>query len=122
MLRTCFVCQKTDGSSSKVLSTEQQKLVFIKRGIVVPPGSRCCRHHLYKNHLTYEALHQIVPMKIDPVVFDAKGVMDLVTECCTTIQHMRTFDFDDPTSLDDESYYNFTGLEKGIIGLKYMLA
>ncbi|CAF1651366.1 unnamed protein product, partial [Adineta ricciae] len=109
---TCFVCQKTDGSSSKVLSTEQQKSAFIKRGIVIPAGSRFCRDHLYGKHLTFEALHQIVPTKTEPVVFDAKGVMELITECCTMVQDTKTFDFDDPTSLNDDAYYNLTGLEK----------
>ncbi|CAF1143835.1 unnamed protein product [Adineta ricciae] len=109
---TCFVCQKTDGSSSKVLSTEQQKSVFIKRGIVIPPGSRFCCDHLYGKHLTFEALHQIVSTKSEPIVFDAKSVMNLITECCTMIRDTKTFDFDYPTSLDDEAYYNLTSLEK----------
>ncbi|CAF1687657.1 unnamed protein product, partial [Adineta ricciae] len=95
LLTTCFVCQKTDGSSSKVSSTEQQKSVFIKRGIIVPPGSRCCRDHLYGKHLTYKGPHQIVPTKSEPVVFDAK---------------------------DDGAYYNLTDSEKGVIGLSYMSA
>lgn len=72
--------------------------------------------------MTYEVLHQIVPTKSEPRVFDAKGIMDLIAECCTMIRDTKTFDFDDPTSLDDEAYYNFTGLEKGIIGLSYMSA
>ncbi|CAF1256250.1 unnamed protein product [Adineta ricciae] len=87
--RTCFVCQKTDGSSSKVLSAEEQKLVFIKRSIVIPPGIRCCRDHLYGKHLTFEALHQIVPTKTEPVVINAQGVMNLITECCTIVQDTK---------------------------------
>jgi len=111
-----------DGSSTKVLSKEQQKVVFVKRGIVVPPGSRCCRHHLYNIHLTYDALQQIMPAKIDMVSFDAGGIVELVTDCCTTIQNVKTFDFDDPTSLDEESYYNMTSLHRGINHLKDILS
>jgi hypothetical protein len=48
------------------------------------------------------------------ISLDANSVIELVTDCCTTIQNMKTFDFDDPTSLDEESYYNMTGLKKGI--------
>ena len=106
------MCQKTDGSSSKVLSKEQQKMIFVKRGIVVPAGSRCCSYHLYDNHLTYDALQQITHTKMDMVSFDANGVAELITDCCATIRNIRTLDFDDPTSLDDESYYNMTGLER----------
>lgn len=89
-------------------------MVFIKRGIVVPAGSRCCNNHLYNNHLTYGALHEITFAKTDKVTLDANSVVELIGDCCTTIQNMKTFDFDDPTSLDDETYYNMTGLQKGI--------
>jgi hypothetical protein len=108
------VCKKNDVAPSKVLSKEQQKMVFVKRGIVVPAGTRCCRHHLYNNHLSYHALQEITPAKVDLVSFDANSVAELVTDCCTTIQNMKTFDFDDPNSLNEESYYNMTGLRKGI--------
>ena len=89
-------------------------MVFVKRGIVVPPGSRCCRHHFYNNHLTFEALQQIKPIKVDTVSLDTDGVVELVTDCCKTIQNAKTFDFDDPTSLGEEAYDNMTGLQKGI--------
>jgi hypothetical protein len=46
-----------------------------------------------------------MPAKIDMVSFDAGGIVELVTDCCTTIQNVKKFDFDDPTSLDEESYY-----------------
>jgi hypothetical protein len=108
------VCKKNDVAPSKVLSKEQQKMVFVKRGIVVPAGTRCCRRHLYNNHLSYHALQEITPAKVDLVSFDANSVAELVTDCCTTIQNMKTFDFDDPNSLNEESYYNMTGLRKGI--------
>ena len=96
-------------------------MFFVKRGVVVSSGSRCCSHHVYNNHLTYDALQQITPAITDMVSFDANGVVELITDCCTTIQEAKTFDFDDPTSLDDESYYNMTGLQRGINRLKDML-
>ena len=30
------------------------------------------------------------------------------------MQKVKTFDFDDPMSLDEESYYHMTGLKKGM--------
>jgi len=114
------VCQKKDQAPAKVLTKEQQRMVFVKRGVVVPSGSRCCRSHLYKNHLTYEALQQIRPTKVDTVSLDANGVVQLVNDCCMAIQNAKTFNFDDPTSLDDESCYNMTGLRKGINLLKHI--
>ena len=89
-------------------------MVFVKRGIVVPSGTRCCRRHLYNNHLTYDALREITPAKVGMISFDANSVIELVTDCCTSIQNMKTFDFDDIDSLNEESYYNITGLKKGI--------
>ena len=89
-------------------------MVFVKRGIVVPSGSRCCRRHLYSNHLTYDALQKITPTQIDTVTLDANSIMELLTDCCTIIRNVKTFDFDDPMSLDEESYYNMTGLQKGM--------
>ena len=103
-----------DEFPSKVLTKEQQIMVFVKKGIVVPPGSRCCRHHFYNNHLTFEAFQQIKPIKVDTILLDTNGVVELVTDCCKTIQNAKTFDFDDPTSLNEEAYYNMTGLQKGI--------
>ena len=115
------MCQKRNEPLTKVLTKEQQRMVFVKRGIVVPAGSRCCRHHLYNNHLTYEALQQIRPTTVDIVSLDANGVVELVTNCCTTIHLAKKFDFDDPMSLDEESYYNMTGLRRGTNLLKYIL-
>jgi hypothetical protein len=89
-------------------------MVFVKRGIVVPSGTRCCRRHLYNNHLTYDALRLITPTKVDTISFDGNSVIELVTDCCTSIQNMKTFDFDDPSSLNKESYHIMTGLKRGI--------
>ena len=88
-------------------------MVFVKRGIAVPAGSRCCRIHLYNNQLSYEALQQITHTNIDSFSFDAEAVVALINDCWTTIQKMKNFDFDDPASVNDEAYRNITGLQKG---------
>ena len=84
----------------------------------MPPGSRCCEEHLYNDHLTYESMQIITPMKTDMVTLNADAVIQLVDDCCQTIREKQSFDFDDPTSLDDTSYYNITGLTKGMECLK----
>lgn len=96
-------------------------MVFVKRGIVVPAESRCCSVHLYNNHLTYDALQQIEFCKMDKVTLNANDIIQLITDCCMTIQTAKTFDFDDPSSLDDEAYYNMTGLQRGINCLAHVL-
>ena len=64
-------------------------MVFVKRGIVLPSGTRCCRRHLYNNHLTYDALREITPAKVGTISFDANSVIELVTDCYTFIQNMK---------------------------------
>lgn len=88
-------------------------MVFVKRGIVVPVGNRCCSYHIYNAHLSYEAMQEIKASITDVMCFDSNAVALLVDDCCKTIRDMKTFDFDDPASLDNEAYYNITGLEKG---------
>ena len=56
--RECIVCGLRDGSL-KVLSKDQRTLVFVKRGILFPAGSRCCSDHLYNRLLNFDSMSQI---------------------------------------------------------------
>ena len=103
---------KKDAPSLTVLSTQQQKMVFLKRGILRPSDSRCCKDHRYNNHFSYEALQRITSTQVDMVSFDANSTIELLTDCFTIMRNVKAFDFDDPMSLDEESYYNMAGLEK----------
>ena len=100
--------------SLRVLSTEQQKMIFLKRGILLPSGSRCCKGHLYNNHLSYEALQRITSTQVNMVLFDANSIIELLTDYFTIMKNVKAFDFYDPVSLDEESYNNMTGLKKGM--------
>ena len=101
MSKSFTVCREEDRVPFKVMSESQRKMVFVKRGILVPTGNRCCKKHLYNDHLSFEALQRITGTEVDVVSLDANAVIELVGDCCRTIQFMKTFDFDDPTSLDD---------------------
>lgn len=113
LFRVCFVCREPDHRPFKVVSEEQRRLIFVKSGVFVPPGNRCCNTHLYNGHLSFEALQKIKPNITDVLRLDSNAVSVLLDDCCKTIQGMKTFDFDDPASLDNNAYYNITGLEKG---------
>lgn len=52
--------------------------------------------------------------KTEMVTLDADAVIQLVGDCCQMIREKKSFDFDDPSSLDDTAYYNITGLKKGM--------
>ena len=76
-----------------------------------PPGRDSS---VYNNHLSYEALQRITSIQVDMVSFDANGTIESLTDCFTIMQNVKVFDFDDPVSLDEESYYNMTDLKKGM--------
>ena len=114
LFSTCLVCTENDKQPSRVLSVDQQKMVFVKRGILIPSGSRCRENHLYNDHLTHESLQSITDVKTDMVSLNADAAIQLLDDCCQIIRGKKTFDFDDPTSLDEKAYYNITGLQKGI--------
>jgi hypothetical protein len=110
--RKCFVCQNELGLL-EVISDAERKMIFMKRDIFIPAGNRCCKVHLYDDHLSLEALLQVTAVEFDVALLDTNAVTELLNDCHKTIQGMKTFDFDDPTSFSSKSYYNLTGLDRG---------
>ena len=96
-----------------VLTKEQRTMVFLKRGIIVPENARCCSLHIYKRQLTYEALEMIHPSKLDDLVLDSNDVENLINDFRLTIGRVKSFDFDNSSTLDDETYKTITGLSRG---------
>ena len=107
------MCNTTNSKSTCVLSKEQRTMVFPKRGILVPENARCCSLHMYKRQLTYEALEMIQPSKLDDLILNSDDVKNLMTDFRLTINSAKSFDFDNPSSLDNESYKTITGLNRG---------
>jgi hypothetical protein len=95
-----------------VISEEQRKMIFVRRGILVPIGNRCCSSHLYNGHLSFEAMQALTSDMTDNIHLDSNATAQLLYDCCSSIKGMKTFDFDDPASLDSTAYYNITGLQK----------
>jgi len=87
-------------------------MVLLKRGILLPEGSRCCSDHLYKRHLSFDALYQIKSKHSDNLTLDADSTKQLLDDFRTTMNTSKSFDFDDPSALDDNAYYDITGLHK----------
>ncbi len=88
-------------------------LVFLKRGILIPDGARCCPEHLYKQQLSFDSLGRIRANQMDQLVCDANRLQEILNDCRLLLENQKTFDFDDPYSLDNKDYYNITGLQKG---------
>ena len=92
-------------------------LVFLKRGILIPNGARCCPEHLYKRQLSFDSLGCIRANQMDQLVCDAKRLQEILNDCRLILENQKTFDFDDPYSLDSKDYYNVTGLHKGNLNM-----
>ena len=114
MFSSCLVCKAIDSKSMKVLSNEQHTMIFLKQGIFVPENTRCCCNHLYRRQLTNEALKQIQPSRLDQLILNDADIKKLFEGCQSAIKLVRSFDFDDPASFDDQDYKTMTGLSRGI--------
>jgi hypothetical protein len=88
-------------------------MIFLKRGVFIVPGARCCSTHIYKNHLTVESLGKIQVSKPDRFNIDSVGFQTFITDVSTMLINQKTFDFDDPSCLGDEEYRCIVGLSKG---------
>ena len=106
------MCDVTDASPMEVLSDNQRIMIFILRGILVSPGSRCCSDHLYRGQLYREGLWQMAGSIPERLSLGSDDVQGLIEKFRSSIQALKDFNFDDPTCLSDECYFNITGLKK----------
>ncbi|CAF1482695.1 unnamed protein product [Rotaria sp. Silwood1] len=111
--RYCIVCSEKNSKSMRVLTKEQRTMIFLKRGILVPENARCCSLHMYNRQLTYEAVEMIQPSKFDTLILNGDDVQNLINDFRLAIDNSKSFDFDNPSSLDDEAYKTITGLNRG---------
>ncbi len=107
------MCKTNSTESTCVLTKEQRAMVFLKKGIIVPENARCCSSHMYKRQLNYEALQMIQSSILDDLVLNGDDIKNLINDFRLTIGRTKSFDFDDPSSLDDEAYKTITGLSRG---------
>ena len=90
-------------------------MIFVRRGIFVPIGNRCCSIRLYNGHLSFEAMPALTSSMTDHIHLDSNAISHLLDDCCSSINRMKTFDLDDPSSLDITAYNNITGLQRSEI-------
>ena len=112
MIRTCAIC----GDKmlvAKVLSSSHRMLIFLKRGVFIPPGSRCCPDHLVAKQLTIKSFGQVRASKPDRLTVDSVGFQVLLDDMRSILHCQKSFNFDDPASMNDEAYKTVVGLSKG---------
>ena len=99
----------------RVLSDEQRTTIFLRRGIWVPKGVRCCSNHLYKGHLLYEAQQSVKQSKADDILLNTDDVVKLTDDFRLALKRAGSFDCDNPGALDNETYKTITGLDQGTL-------
>ena len=99
----------------RVLSDEQRTMIFLKRGIWVPKGVRCCSNHLYKGHPSCEARQSVKQSKANDILLNTDDVVKLIDDFRLALKHAGSFDFDDPGALDNETYKTITRLDQGTL-------
>jgi hypothetical protein len=107
------VCRAIDAPSMKIMSDSLRTMVFVKKGVFISKGSRCCSHHLYNGHLSYESLQPINGVYHDHLILNSDDIHNLIDDFRSVYKVSKIFDFDDASCLSDEAYFNITGLTKG---------
>ena len=90
-------------------------MIFLRRGIWVPKGERCCSNHLYRGHLLYEAQQSVKQSKTDDILLNTDDVLKLIDDFRLALKHAGSFDFNDSGARDNETYKTITGLDQGTL-------
>lgn len=107
----CFVC-KTCPKRLIVISRSARYDLFLKRGIIVPYGSRCCGIHIENDgHFTIDAAESIVTRN-ELSSFNRTDIKDLLESIRETANKnsQKRIDFDSPDGLSNEDCFILTGL------------
>jgi hypothetical protein len=107
-------CDEKVSSSFKVLSQVQRTMIFLKCGVFVVRGSRCCKDHLCEDELTIKSFDHIRVSKADRWEINSDEFQMFVEDVRAVLFKQKTFDFDDPNCFSDEGYQSIVGLTKGI--------
>jgi len=104
----CIVCKKAKKLTR--ISPMARTQIFIDRGIIIPPDTRCCRRHLENGFLSKTATNDI-EVKSNYSILDDKTLCGLL-ENLRSVASRKGLDFDYPPALTDDDYYNLTRLKK----------
>ena len=110
----CLICDKRD---TLVRITKDIRInTFVDQGIFIPVGARCCKRHIKEQNILLDDRSK---MKItsNETELDPKEIKDLLSDVrAEACKKKAGLDFDDPTSLNDDDYYNLTGITKEQFG------
>lgn len=108
----CVICKKP-GPKLIVVTQYARVRAFIRKEMFVPAGSRCCPKHIADNEFTVDALQKMQQTNPDTNINRTATVELLQQTRDFAIRNENTrLNFDNPNSMDNEDYYNLTGLTK----------
>ncbi|CAF4941970.1 unnamed protein product [Rotaria sp. Silwood1] len=104
----CCVCRVQLNPPTMTVKKEDRDNMFVKRNIVIPKGSRCCKMHTVNGFLSHEAFSAITAYKVREEPFDFNHNMDTMQKLRTMVNSKKHINFDDGFSLSDLDYKNLT--------------
>lgn len=108
----CVICKKP-GPKLIVVTQYARVRAFIRKEMFVPAGSRCCPKHIADNEFTVDALQKMQQTNPDTNINRTATVELLQQTRDFALRNENTrLNFDNPNSMDNEDYYNLTGLTK----------
>ena len=110
--RTCFIYPSNIERSSKIVSTEDRDLIFLKKNILISEGAPCYPQHMVDHRLEKNAIDKIAPFSIRNIQFNSTDVQLMINKSQMPFEQRKRFDFDSPASLSDDEYKILTGLTK----------
>jgi hypothetical protein len=108
----CFVCKKP-GPKIIVVSDKLRLNVYVRKGIIVPAGARCCPAHIKDEQFSEEALGKITPFSEEVTLSRTSIRLLLETSRNLLLEKYKIrIDFDHPDALTDDDYITLTGVSK----------
>ncbi|CAF4409306.1 unnamed protein product [Rotaria socialis] len=110
--KICCVCQSDIEESSRIISSEDRDLVFLKKNILIPEEARCCPDHMIDDRLALAAINILSPFTIQYKQFSSGDVQLLLSIPQQLFQKQKRLYFDDPLLLSDDEYRALITLSK----------
>ncbi|XP_060085720.1 uncharacterized protein LOC132565127 [Ylistrum balloti] len=108
--KKCFVCN-TYPKKLVVISRDAKYDLFLRKGVLVPFGARCCSHHIEDGLLQNDACENIA-IKSDLSSLNRTEIVALISKIrdVANTQQSKRIDFDSPHALSNEDFITLTGL------------
>ncbi|CAF4856090.1 unnamed protein product [Rotaria socialis] len=108
----CCVCRIQMVPPTVTIQKEDRSIIFIRRNIFIPKGSRCCEIHTSNGYLLREDFFKLTAYKDDYRIFNLNYIVNTMQKLRKMVNSNKNVDFDDPLSLSGIEYKNLTGFTR----------